>query len=243
MFTEWMNKFGYVWLRSRLRIPQRLSPTLPWGFWRTGTPPFWLSCWKVPLVWGPHFVWNYLLPSFVEVIISANIAQRWIKSHTYQKSPRKQPLSQPRSSFLPFVHQTIFILGCCSAAHTSQLFHIPESYFSSISPASAKGFIFVRWKGFKALSLSFEFGVDNVNHLMGIVVLFFQGGIILSKVWDWPEGDSQTSPGRGSILLFSGKSKRNRQLLPPSCLAWPQPFMCSGHREERTHKTRTNPPK
>lgn len=25
---------------------------------RTGTPPFWLSCWKVPLVWGPHVVWN-----------------------------------------------------------------------------------------------------------------------------------------------------------------------------------------
>lgn len=111
---------------------------------RTGTPPFWLSCWKVPLVWGPHVIWNYLLPSFVEVIISANTAQCWIKSHTFQKSPRKQPLSPPRSSFLPFVHQTIFISGCCSTAHTSQLFHIPESYFSSISPASVEGFIFVR---------------------------------------------------------------------------------------------------
>lgn len=58
--------------------------------------------------------------------------------------------------------------------------------------------------------------MDDLKHLMGIVMFFFQGGIILSKVWDWPEGDSQTSPGRTSFLLFLGKSKRSRQLPPPN---------------------------
>lgn len=122
-------------------------------------------------------------------------------------------------------------------------FHTPGGRFSGISAASAQVLFLFREKPSKPLSLSFECGMDHLKHLMGIVSVFFffnphphpQVGIILSKVWDGPEGDSQTSPGRKSfLLLFLGESQRNRPL-PPRPRAWPDPSLsctvATGRRE------------
>lgn len=144
---------------------------------RTWTPPFWLSCWKVPLVWGPHIIWDYLLPSFVEVIISAT-SPNVGSNHTHS---RNLPGSSPSPSHVPHSFH-LFIKPSSSWAVVPLLTHLSSlTYLRVISATFLQRlrrvlFLFSfteAFQGFKALSLSFEFGMDDVNHLMGIVIIFF----------------------------------------------------------------------
>lgn len=141
-------------LGSRLRTTLQTFPWVTMGFplglrpllpshlvrkWGGGKPP----------VWGLLLIWDYPLPSLMEVIHRGNTdpaLDQIIKTEISRKVLSPSLISRFYHLFMePSPPGTRRGGGCSSATPISPpISYIPGSYFSNIPPMSAKGFSFVR---------------------------------------------------------------------------------------------------